>query len=233
MILQDTPYGEIFRVMEREREKVNWNLEKELNRYHKEILKRKRTCRQYPLLHHCYYTVPDSKNRYLLWFRNHGESICFGPALVVNQDDGSRQLICLDYFTFKGEDGKTVRQDALRVFTGHFLRRYRERCHFGEGLSTEDLIAFFMDRNYEYSYALDPDKVSLKQYRDSCAWQMRDGVSFGTLAAVQTPDGKEILIERNNTFVAEENLFGRQKQHTLSRRELNRKIVDFNLSERK
>lgn len=68
MILPDTPYQEIFRVMNDEEGKVNFALEKEKDRFLKTLSRRILAGGTMLYTHHAYYRVPGSKNCYLLWY---------------------------------------------------------------------------------------------------------------------------------------------------------------------
>ena len=198
MILENTPYPTVLKVMQEEKEKVYYFLHKLSAKVDSPNYKGNKDVISE------IYTHPKSKNTYLIWggwittpvvfskLGNHNFRL--GECLMVNTSNGERMVYSLGD---KNDGGKMVK--CLMVYTSHFLRRYRERAGWGEKMSTIDLISTFMNRNMEM-IPLDYSEFVKKPVPNGVAIQMCDGVILGSEEKYNI-DGYEFNVVKHNTFI--------------------------------
>ena len=227
MILHDTPYAQMHDVMAAEEGKVFFSMTKFQQRFDKAVM---RSSDPLPIIMTDNYTVPASKNRYLIFgvATKNGKMIqCdYEFVLPVNGPDGKP-------FYLKNWDHKEndvpIEKGARNVlgmfiFTGHFFSRYRERAKIDQKYSTNEVIATFCKRNIECMKMLDVDKMVKKKdkYKDTVCFQSRDGIILGTQTWTTCKDGPlSVIIAK--TFLSEAQLHDTQKKHA---------VTDFNKIEK-
>jgi len=108
----------------------------------KELDKRFRKRRDYPLMMNTIWTHPESKNKWLL------------TAMILNKaQHRNPKLLCA--VMFERPSGKYVLMPTAptgpqtwMLFPPHFFKRYRERICGDENLSIMDVITRYFERNY-------------------------------------------------------------------------------------
>lgn len=223
MILPDTTYTKIFEVMSSEEEKVAFFIQKEEKKFIREILKKKNN---YPRIHTAYYTIPSSRNRYFIWLylppivQN---EIYYGSSLVLEQENGERRFINLRSYrpVENGVQTATVKE-GIEIISGHYFSRYRERFHIDEKVSTEEMMAGYYGRNVGFLANLDMDRMNpnADKYENAVAWQLNDGISYGSLHEETLPNGKIIEIIEQKTFISMEMLYQHQIDSSMSPKEM-------------
>lgn len=229
MLLHDTPYPLILKALQDEEEKVAFFRKKEGRTAEKTFVRQRLLLDNFPLIHHCLYRVPTSRNTYLVWFAAYGENdlrsgnLQSDAALLLNDNCGK-----LSVYTLARAFGPAGGNDMLCIYTSHFFSRYRERFHWGDGLSTNDLICRFFLRNGGLLAELDFGKMNSNagQYRNGASFQARDGVVFVSVQKAEDDRGKPFDIIRFNTFVGFDQLESGQTENIFSRGALRRAVFD-------
>ena len=178
------------------------------------------------------YTHPKSKNSYLYWggrivtplvFQNIGHNnFRAGAALVVNNSDGGRTVYCLG----KKNTGNGI-VPTLMIYTGHLLSRYRERYNYPDSMHPNELICNFLNRNSEL-IPLDYAQFSEKEHPNGTALQGHDGIILGSELHFTEP--YEFYVVRNNTFVPQSLLKGKQADALMTKKKM-RDIIAENMRE--
>lgn len=205
--------------MRDEAEKVRFQLRRQEKQAKKEFEKKMLLAFPTPFLFHCIYTVPSSRNRYLLWYEAisgqevRNKTFRYGAALIVNEERNKLSVWSLRSV----KDNQDGAMPMLMCLTGHFLQRYRERCRWGSRLSTEELIVRFLSRNTTFFAELDFSKINVNanKYPDGTAYQIIDGVAFVKCKRDKDNSGSPFLFAKFNTFVSESELKDDQKQNVL------------------
>lgn len=224
MILEDTPYSEIFKTINREREKVRYFEERESERVRK--LDKKRLANK---IYTSFYTIPSSRNTYLFYACIGGPTtllnrkadqtlIQYGSCLLVNTNSGSRMV----YGILENNN----RQYKLVAHTAHFFKRYRERLNYPETMKTEEIIANYFSRNTNLA-ELDFEKMNINssKYKDGIAVEMNEGVAFGNVTTVSDHQGRPLEVIRMNTFVSHKKLFKEQKETLYTKRAMRKQNI--------
>ena len=227
MILADASYQEIYRQMKAEEDKVRFFVKKVRGRVDKWA--RSAGILPYPGLVHEEYTVPSTKNRYIVYgyIQNEKElihgSYTLIAALSLTSDEGSRCLVTLREWKFFTDDDVYEVEDALQFYTGHFFKRYRERAMLlNQSKDPEVTCTLFFGRNSGMSMRLDFGKLNIRaeEYPDGCAFRLYDGVAFASDHSFTLPDGKRVTVLRNNTFMGISQLKADQEEAIPSMEEL-------------
>jgi len=209
MILFNMPDQQIFLEMYKEKEKVDFAVEKHWNK----ILRIKVTnATRFPHLQYEEYTVPATKNRYLIWHYGVPEgngtvNWNIGSTLLLNDDKGRIQTVTLtkDGGTRQDYSGKTklYHHWNLCFYTGHFYSRYRERMHHETKMQPFDVIVTWLGRNYGFYKQIKPsDIIRLpERYVNANAIQMTDGIILGSVSRFDTDDGLYCEVNRQKTFL--------------------------------
>ena len=221
MVLENTPYDDIFITMQQEKPKVDFFLKKEEKRFLKDTVKMMMP----PFMRISYYTVPESRNTYLCWHSAFNQMeiqrLAFqsGSLLCVNGEKSGRMLYELKSFR-KTQKGTVLHciSENLFCYTPHFLSRYREReWHGGKQLSSDELIVTYLIRNGSFMGHLDVSKLNIRhqEYADNSAWQVTDGVVFARFRECKTTAGECYNLIKLNTYIAKSILTESQKEATL------------------
>ncbi len=222
MILENTPYDDIFAAMQREKPKADFFLKKEEKRFLKDTVRMMAP----PFMRISYYTVPESRNTYLCWHFAFSEREALqyafqsGALLCVNGEKSGRMLYELKSFR-KAQKGTVLQRisENLFCYTPHFLSRYREREWHGEQrLSSDELIVTYLVRNSSFMGYLDVSKLNIRhnEYTENSAWQVTDGVVFARFRECRTNTGEEYNLIKMNTYIAKSILTESQKGATLT-----------------
>lgn len=240
MILStDTPRS-IFLAMREENEKVAFHLKKMEKRFEKTFL----NAIPYlpfgkPMGMQEIYTVPGSRNAYLVWV--YAESAAEvrsrtwakGSALIMTNFYGKRTFVT---FSDTGRDLLGNRRDVfnlIQFYSGHFLSRYRERSTLGCGIKPNELAMMFFARNSGHLAVMDLDAFNDNhdKYENGYAFQIRDGITFGTIVDERLDDGSALRVFHHNTFIGSALLTENQEKNVLSNKELASMIREDVLSE--
>lgn len=205
MILYNTPYQDMYRIMDSECEKVEFAIRK-ADEKAKKIW---RASSDRPLVYNTIYTNPDTNNHYLIWFYSNekrGENhmaYLWGSALMLTDDKGKKIYVAKNII-YKKAEGETYKTDIMQVFTGHFFSRYRERICVPDRYNEKDLISIYFGRNTEYAIEIPPYMITKKldKYEGTKSWQVYDGILLGYDDTIEV-DGKPIIISKVNTFLSE------------------------------
>lgn len=218
MILPNTPHELVLQVMRNEAHKVEFFIKKEGSKLLSAL--ERTPYALFPFLSYKIYTVPSSRNKYLVWFEvmdyrelKNGTFIS-GSCLIVNEEKGG-----ITAYVQKISYDSEIKQhtSVLNIYTGHFFNRYRERFNWGN-INTYELIARYLSRNGSLMTFLEFRKMNLKaeEYPDGAAAQVNDGVIFGTYTISKDIDGKPFNIVFHNTFIANQQLKDNQQKQLLS-----------------
>lgn len=226
MILADDDYLTIARLMKEDREKVLFYIQKEDTKVGKRFAKEYK----FPQWSYSFYTVPDSRNTYLIWFYalNKKEVIdnyfWNGSCLLLNSSDGKRYAYCLR----PQKDVDTAEKfDSIQIYSGHFFSRYKERMKLPASLNEYEVMTTFFGRNILYFYGLKSDKVMKKpeKYKDAMAYKIDDGVIFGSEQWLPYKNG-QLLVMNNKTFLSNDILKENQKENMPSQRDARDTVMD-------
>lgn len=202
MILYDTPPGLILDNIRGEAEKVGFALRKQ------ERIAKNEFMRLGPdkKIFVADYTVPASKNRYLLYL----ESVWNFPANIFPEIGHTGVILYTngpkghDYWITGRMDAGNETISCLFQFTGHFLSRYRERSKIQVSESPHELAALYITRNFDVMVEQDFKKLNFnaEKYENGEAAQVQDGVVFFTKTTLRSPVGTPFLYFKMNTFVS-------------------------------
>lgn len=214
MILTKTPYDIILKEIQNESEKVWYHERKGRTEAGKAFLKNP----VLPFIHYKTYTVPKSKNTYLIWYyadtfnQAFYERFVGGWCLLLNEDNGKRMIYSLAVTPV--ERFSNVTRDTLISFTGHFFSRYRERMNFPDSVSPIELIVRYIARNGEVMTKLEFEQINTntEQYPDGVAYQVRDGIILGTKKEYKDRNGNPFAVIKHNTFLDNGILKSNQKK---------------------
>ena len=155
MILFDMDYPTIFRQMFAESEKIEFYLQKKLEK----VTTLKAGHYLPPNIFYDVVTLPKSNNTYLLYWllgdcerfyfddnKSREKNMCCGSVLLVPDKRGQQYgMVYKRYKMFFGETAPYV--DGLTIFTPHFYSRYRERFGLPPDMKTIDCLTTFSVRN--------------------------------------------------------------------------------------
>lgn len=232
MLLHDTPYETIWSVIEKERPKVRY----QLDRFEASIIKRIGR-RFVPGCHIPYvftteYTVPGSKNTYVIWVHVEPDGITAkltsttGSALALTQRDGSRNYFCNARNRSWKIPGNLKEQ--MFVITAHCLSRYRTRYVKTSAPSPNELLAEFIITNIRelQRFPLDWANLNHEAYEDGAAYLIRNGVILGASRNIQCGD-EWVCVNQFNTFLPDKMLKKTQRDNIRERHiEYIHKLVD-------
>ncbi len=218
MILHDTPYGETYRILRQEQHKVEFAALKFETAHAKDYPEwniRKGYCMTT-------YTVPASRNRYLIWLKTEtdhktGRIYLTQNSFLSTYDKYGRRMflraIEVDRFSIYTRNKEKERW--LIVITGHCLHRYAQRSGLPCGSTDEDILVRFNNEiktttklPYEEVGTMENNELGFTDQCDS-------GVIFGTTREDTAPDGTPFTVRRYNTFVDKNLLRDAQKRHVL------------------
>lgn len=212
MILHDTPYKDIFRVMEEEEPKVKFALKKLEDKIVRPL--NKKGVDDFVVKQE--YTVPTSRNKYFLFIELHREgrhAYTHGEG-VLSLSDPKGQKLYMRQTSVDGTEksGRKFKEERIEMYTAHLLRRFRERDNQPNKFDTEDVLIEFIHATQNTAQLNhEPLTSSKEKYNDnSAAFQIVEGLVFGTKQECRTDNGKTFSIVRYNTFVSNEML--REKQ---------------------
>lgn len=210
MILHDTPPEAVFREMYGELEKVDFALRKRNNQITSRVHLTTNT--RFPVILSQEYTVPSSRNRYLLWHygQRFGDRVQWehGAVLLLTDDRGRLQTVSLFKTTTMREsyDGllKKIHYWSLNFTTGHLYSRYKERAMAGKELTPTETIVTWLGRNTGIFKHLEPDQIVRmpEKYRNSKPMQTNDGIILGESSSIPTPDSLECEVNIQKTFLS-------------------------------
>ena len=124
MILPNTPHELVLQVMRNEAHKVEFFIKKEGSKLLSALERTPYTL--FPFLSYKIYTVPSSRNKYLVWFEvmdyrelKNGTFIS-GSCLIVNEEKGG-----ITAYVQKISYDSEIKQhtSVLNIYTGHFFNR--------------------------------------------------------------------------------------------------------------
>lgn len=211
MILYNTPPGKVFLEMYGEMEKVNFALDKQI----KKVFRTNRVAGQtkFPLVLSTTYTVPASRNRYLLWCygeKNGTDKINWyqGAVLLLTDNKGRLQTVSLAQINTIREDHLGIPNKVtyweLCIITGHFYSRFNERAFHSSLDDPIKTIITWLGRNANIFKQLDSDqliRVPEKYEGNSQAIQTLDGIVFGSTETITTANGLECHVNTHKTFI--------------------------------
>lgn len=211
MIFHDSKYEDIYRIMSRETEKVNYHGRKQ----NKRILRSFAGKDTWPAIETAIYTVPESRNRYLLWYycaAPHTQPLS-GSCLFVETPDKGVMTFKLDSYSVT-DKGKRYQSEKLQVYNSHFFARYRERIMKGNTETPARLIARYYGRNASFMAQVPPRDIMLEpeKHNNASGWQVCDGLILGTKDKFRIPSGREIEVFRYNTILPHSMLKTNQSQ---------------------
>lgn len=213
MILPNSTYQEIYQTITQEEEKVIYYLHKNLKSVSQEMYDRIKDNSEI-IICWKYYTNPQSKNKYLLWYattfmrfiKEEKDLTC--GALLVSNDYSDRN------FYFSTRDNK---YNVVLHITSHFLKRYRERCLKDDSLTTEEVIATYFFHNGRTFAMLDVNQASIVPIdeKDS-AILVPEGIVYAEIGVAAGQSEKNVTVIRYKTFVSVTMLNEQQDEHVKS-----------------
>lgn len=227
MILSYTPYGLVLKTMQGEAEKVDFFMRRTAAKAKKSFERRQLFSDGFPFYYHETYTVPGSRNTYLVFYealdRNDIRSGGFycGSCLLVNDDNGKQSV-----YQLTRARSRTATTDEIatfiNIYTGHFFSRYRERHLWGSEISTHELIVRYLCRNKFFMAGLEFEKLNLNanKYPNGSASQVFDGVVFITEKDLSGEIGHPAMAVRFNTFLGKHILQESQQDATFTQHEM-------------
>lgn len=226
MILYDEDYANIYRQMSEEKIKVEYWKTKNT----KKILKQFKRSPTVPVFYHEIRTMPDTNNKYLLWYyastRNECEKeTCYaGAVLLLDDKDGKRIAICLKTLSEMNHPDWNI--DSLQIFSGHFFSRYKQRYPSLKDTDPIGLMVQFFGRNGGYMYEVDYNEFTLEKSRKphGSAWGMDDGVTFASKKWIDIGSTK-IFVTKHHTFLSRKELKPNQLAVLPSQSEVRAKLI--------
>lgn len=210
MILYDTPYEQVARIMLEEYEKVQYHLSRTDKQIFKEIHKNKGICKPSVMT----FTIPSSNNKYSIYTKVLDyDNVIRIVLLTANGERGKKKVYQINKNQRRMLDPTKEFSDwVLDVYTGHFLSRYSERSG-NKNLSGEELITTFimknMDQKITGSFPASYINPAIKD-ENEFACPCNEGIVFRRLTQVSI-NGLNIQINENKTFVGEDNLYKQQE----------------------
>lgn len=209
MILYDTPYEQVVKVMMQEYDKTLYHLQKTDKQMFKRILKENGFFKPYVEQ----FTIPTSKNTYTVYSKMDKKGNMLRLViLVVNGEKGKKKIYQIARnFKIKSNSDKKDSDWVLDIFTGHFLSRYRERGGY-KTLSSEELISTFLIKNMEMKPSANiPAKLvnPAIEDKDEYACPCPEGIVFRRVQQVTT-NGLVVEIHENKTFIGENEMYTMQ-----------------------
>lgn len=215
MILDNTPYETLHRTMTEERPKVIFALKKLFDRSQRQF----QGARTLPVMAWDTYTVPKSKNKYLIWLyaQTHDEknrAPQFGYALLVNDKNGRLNYYATEKYkltTPAHPEGEEVL--LLSHYTAHFMSRYRERMGIPPSVTPYELAVTFLGRNQKLMTRDSANEINRRNSLsdDYKSFRVKDGICLIKNFKTRAADGSPVSVERYNTFLDETMLKGKQK----------------------
>lgn len=221
MILHDTPYDLVLQIMRDEADKVDFFRKKEENKVTKML---SRQYISFPFYHTAEYVIPQSRNRYIVWFylkNKWDKNIKWGNFLEIFSEKGGR-TVYLYKTTKDGESSGGKMNKELAIYTDHFFKRYRERFVGGETLSPTELIVRYLSRNYYHIEGLDFQKLNPNsdKYPNGAVHQVEDGLIFITEFDITDNSGRKYRALKHNTFISHELLKKGQQGHVVAENDI-------------
>lgn len=223
MILYNDSYETVWSVLDGEQSKVKYQLQRFENETAKLITRRYLRSRHLPFAFTKEYTVPDSKNTYVLWV--HAEmndssarfSTKNGAALAVTQRDGSRNFFFQGKNLLKEVPGS--RRNQLFGITAHCLSRYRTRYVTTSNPSPNELLAEFATKNVRelQRIPLNWANENHEAYENGTAYIVSNGIILGCYLEMEIAPNRWIGINQFNTFLPEKMLRESQKSNIQER----------------
>ncbi|MBQ9173724.1 MAG: hypothetical protein IJ161_08360 [Bacteroidales bacterium] len=210
--------------MRNEVPKVEFFIKKEAGRLKKTFLRNFGT---FPFFYQTTYIIPDSRNRYLVWFCANNkrelntQTARSGCCLILNEDKGKTTVYeykeCLIPNTYPKKEIEAV----LNVYTGHFFSRYRERAGWGTKLTRDEIIVRYLCRNAIFISGLPFDKINLNsdKYPGGAAGQVTDGLVLITETHETDTKGLPFTVIKHNTFIGKTHLKEDQQENMLDENE--------------
>lgn len=231
MVLQDTPYPLVLQAMLGEAGKVAFFQKKQASKAQREFRRQQQRRMPYPLYWLTTYTVPSSRNTYLVWFEAMSDeevskgTFVYGSALLVNEENRRQSVYQIKHVRDQ-ENPEAGHQILFNVYTGHFFSRYRERGLWGARLSTHELMVRYLARNDHFLAGLEFSKLNLNsdKYPDGAACQVFDGVVFLTEKDFVMDDDTPVKTLRYNTFMPMDQLGENQSKAIVKPDELMRRL---------
>ena len=231
MILYNDDYPTIFNSMYKEKDKVDYYLK---NKNIKSAIKDMMSKGVFPCWHYDILTVPDSGNRYLLYYyamspaETKKDCIFCGSGLIVPDKDGRNTVYQLKKMRMNNGDKDILsRFWAIQIYTSHFISRYRERYKYDEKIPSLEMTAIFLGRNSPFMVPLEYNKMVLeKNMQDNgSAWAIDDGVTLADMKSFFLEGKNHILVVRHKTFLSRDILKSNQSENTPSRREMHDRLT--------
>ena len=218
MLLPSMTNKEMYDHLGEDREKVKIREEYFLPKAIKElkIAKRFPACKWYE------YTVPESKNKYIIFY--YAESrIAINRPNVGNfclvYDNRNRYVIKWGARTYsRTKDGPLMFIREIQVYTPHFFERYRDRGLKDSSLCINDVVCAYLSRNKEAVPIEMNEKINrhLEKYGAGAkyGYRVRDGFcfAFSNVQITKSKDGDtnkdkhEALYVVYKTFMNESNM---------------------------
>lgn len=179
--------------------------------------------RRFPVCKWYEYTVPESKNKYIIFYYAESwsniEAPYVGNFCVVYDDMYNRYVIKWGARTYsRTKDGPLMLIREIQVYTPHFFERYKERGLKEMSHSINDVVCIYLSRNREGVPIMMNEAINrrLKQYGPGAkyGYRVRDGFCFA-LSDVQITrsedgdsckDKHEALYVVFKTFMNESNM---------------------------
>ena len=187
-------------------------------------IKELRKARRFPACKWYEYTVPESNNKYIIFYYAESWNIIDRPKIgnfCIVYDDKYKDRYVIKggargYSHTKGGPLMLIRE--VQVYTPHFFERYRERGLKDKSLSINDVVCMYLSRNREGVPIMMNEAINrhLKKYGPGAkyGYRVRDGFCFA-MSDVQisksedgdpSKDKHEALYVVFKTFMNESNM---------------------------
>ena len=219
MLLPTMTYKEMYDHLGEDLKKVKIREDYFLPKAIKEFKKERRfpACKWYE------YTVPESKNKYIIfYYAEHWKVIDHpkvGSFCIVYDDKNNRYVIKWGARGYSHtKDGPLMLIREVQVYTPHFFERYRERGLKDKSLSINDVVCMYLSRNRECVPIMMNEAINkhLSKYGPGSkyGYRVRDGFCFALTDAqiAKSEDGDiskdkhEALYVIYKTFMNESNM---------------------------
>lgn len=213
MILHDFTYEQIYDVMMSEAEKVQYRVNRLVDRFSKlsgtELAAN-------PILTERY-TIPSSGNTYVIWCRKDKRNdryVKSAGSLILNDDKGRMLVFQLSRATvFRTLERGKEHEWRIEITTAHCLQRFRDRAGFPPNMSVDTIIAQWACNRSESMIINDMDKINPKYNRDNgMAIQTDWGIVLGTEKRCLSARYGQFVTLRLNTFVDNDKLYESQQE---------------------
>ena len=219
MLLPSMTYKEMYDHLGEDLKKVKIREDYFLSKAIKEFKK----ARRFPACKWYEYTVPESKNKYIIYYYAESwrniKKPNVGSFCVVYDDEYNRYVIKWGARTYsRTKDGPLTLIRELQVYTPHFFERYKERGLKDMSISNNDVVCIYLSRNREGVPIIMNEAINrrLKKYGPGAKYgfRVRDGFCFA-LSDIQitrnedgdcSKDKHEALYVVFKTFMNESNM---------------------------